>query len=403
MYCRVFLNEDTYFDIIFLDGQIKIEDYGLGIASVIKVSYENGRIEVSVIGKKIGYFSLGEEKPHYYENAYTTVTEIRSYMQALVNQANGIDNSDQTNNVVMLRKGTTDVVYHSQTELHTHFIEMLNGEEFIKILFTMCPDVMDVPIGEDGHLIGYLGKDDKGNRLSVMDCVAGLVPVSSVAALKLAKELEMPMTSQGLFDDLSDAISKRNNLVDYVARRLQETMYPDETIGNIKARIYVALLKCSLELLKSQGIKYTEISYSNDSTIKKMLELLGEDASKYIDFSMLLSANRNSFQNPSYVSETKKNLRKLLDKGLVRGFDLMGEEKPLSVNDHNFNLETSLASFLDYVVPLLNKHDDTVLRLHMGENQNSYTNPIDSLQLIEEVPPKINIKGTMHCGVKVLS
>ena len=66
----------------------------------------------------------------------------------------------------------------------------------------------------------------------------------------------------------------------------------------------------------------------------------------------------------------------------------MGEEKPLSANDFNFDIETSLASFLEYVVPLLNKYDNTVLRLHMGENQTSYTNPLDSLKLIKAVVKK---------------
>ena len=139
-----------------------------------------------------------------------------------------------------------------------------------------------------------------------MDYVVDHVPIISKRAVELAKELEVPIDGQGNFMDLSIANSKRNNLIDYAARVLKETRFQNETIGYIKARIFVEILKYALTVLKGQGIEYTEISYSNDSTIKKMFEILGEDASKYIDFSILLSANRNSFQNPTYVSETKK-------------------------------------------------------------------------------------------------
>ena len=403
---RFYLNEDVYFD-IFLndDGTYKVEDYGSGFADTVRVSYENGRLEVSALGKKIGHFSLESDHVFYYANHYTTALEIRSYNEARVRQKKGEDISDQIENVSRLRNGGIGISYHSQTEMHTHFIEMLSGEDFLKILFSMFSEVPDIPVGSDGHLIGHLGLDESGNRLPVEHYVTGFVPLGSNQALYLARELEVPMTKQHPFTELSAANSRRNNLIDYVAKQLKKTKYSDKSVGDIKAIIFSKLLVASLELLKAQGIKYTEISYSNDSTIKKMLALLDPEALELIDFSILLSANRQRFKNVAYVNETKKNLRNLLKRGLVRGFDLMGEEKPFDGNDFNYNDPTSIASFIDYVLPLLNGYEDSVLRLHMGENQDSYTNPLDSLRIIAEVvekhsltipPPYIRLGHAIH-------
>lgn len=403
---RLYLNEDVYFDIFFNDdGTYKVDDYGNGFADTVKVSYENGRIEVSALGKKIGHFSWESDHIFYYASYYTTGVEIRSYNDARARQKNSEDINDQIENVARLRKGGIGVSYHSQTEMHTHFIEMLPGEDFLNVLFSMFPEVPDIPVGEDGHLIGYLGIDEDGNRLPVEHYVNGFVPLGSNQALYLARELELPLTKQFPFTELSAANSRRNNLIEYVARQLKKTKYTDKSIGDIKAIIFSKLLVASLELLKAQGIKYTEISYSNDSTIKKMLALLDPEVLELIDFSILLSANRQRFKNVDYVKETKKNLRSLLKRGLVRGFDLMGEEKPFDGNDFNYKDPTSFASFVDYVVPLLNGYEDSVLRLHMGENQNSYTNPLDSLRIIAEVvekhtltipPPYIRLGHAVH-------
>lgn len=388
---RVNLNETTYFDVYLVDDQLVINDYQLGIKKLINLSYENGRVEISFLKKKIAYFSLDSEDVKYFNNSLVTSTEIRNVLEFITKS--GQDYDDYIRNAAILRKGEDTIQYSPETELHTHFMEMLSGEQFIDVLFSFVNDLCDgIPVDVSGHLIGFLGKDDSGNRIPVEQYITDYIPLDNKEIVnRLVQELELPMNGQSDFSHLSTALSKRNNLIDFVAKILKQKKYLDETIGNIKAVINVSLLKRSLEVLKEAGIVYTEISYSNDSTIKKMLALLGDDYKDYIDFSILLSANRNSFNNPTYVSETKKNLRKLLEKGLVRGFDLMGEELPLSVNDFDFNLSTSYASFIDYVVPLLSKYDDSVLRLHMGENQRSQTNPLGSLKVIKEVVKKYGL------------
>jgi len=76
---------------VYDDGTYKVEDYGNGFADTVRVSYENGRLEVSALGKKIGHFSLGTDHVFYYANHYTTALEIRSYNEARVRQKKGED------------------------------------------------------------------------------------------------------------------------------------------------------------------------------------------------------------------------------------------------------------------------------------------------------------------------
>ena len=383
----IYLNESTFFILTYIDGQYTINDFGDGVKYNIKVTDYNGELVVSYLDKPICYINTKEysEHPvHYYSNHLISSTEVRAVNGYEINKYYGRDTGDQVTNLVSLRHSNDPHPPVSPaTDLHTHFIEMLDGKDFISVILQ---HIDHLPVDYNGNLIGRL-QDDQGNFVQMEDLISKVVFSSETEELlKLSRELEVSLIGQREFMEISIANSKRNNLVTYAAKRLLERdEYSDLTLGKAKAIIYTDLLIKALEVLKGQGVEYTEISYSNDSTISKMLDLVKGKIPEGIRFNILLGADRRKLLKPGYANETIKNLRRLLKKGEVRGLDLMGEEEPFNGIDLDVNMPTSYAHLMNEAIPLLNQYPDSVLRLHMGENPQSVKNPVESLRVIKSV------------------
>ena len=384
------VNRELSFDLYMENGNFYIDDHNYNFGHMVKLDYAANRIDVSIMGRKIAYIDLINNKVVYLDNLITT-SEIR-----MTNEAMNYEKSDTLRqalirDIAYLRESKIDKKDRVRTELHTHFMEMLTGEQFLKVLFRF---VKRIPVDVNGRLIGHT-IDEDGQKVDFEKCIADFINKDDVIAWKkIASELSIPVKGQGTFADLSASNAKRNNLIDYVARELRGTITDDKiTLGEIKKTIYYFMLCDSLELLEKMGIKYVELSYSNDSTIRKILEYGAiKGFPKGIEFRFLLSANRQRFNNYAYVRETKKNLRTMMEKGMIAGFDLMGEELPLSENDKNFGDPCSFASFTYYALGLLNKYPNSIYRLHMGENRSSLINPVTSLEIIHKAVGELGIK-----------
>lgn len=372
------VNEEISFDLYYDNGKFYIDDHNFGIQKFVKLGHVEDRIDIFVLHKRIAYIDMQEEKIIQTGDVVTS-TELRAYHEIVKRGTQ--DEASQVlikdvSKVSQAEVGKRDKV---ETELHTHFMEMLTGEDFLGVILAF---VDSIPVDSEGHLIGHT-LDGEGKVIPFEECIGDFVPKHKCD--RLARELSLPVSGQRTFDDLSDALSRRNNLVDYAASVL-EKKNPGEESADYKKIVYYQLLIKSLEFLKRFGIKYVELSYSNEKTIQRILEY-GKihGYPEGIEFRFLLSANRQRFNNPRYVTQTKKRLRTMMDKGLIKGFDLMGEELPFSENDKKIEDPCSFANFINYALPLLNDFDGSVLRLHMGENRHSMANPITSLEIIDMI------------------
>ena len=375
------VNEELEFDLYLSPDGFSIDDHNLGFSKFVKLSVKDGKIVISVLHKEIASISIKDRKLEY-TGKIVTSTELREVAEAIKK-----DSEELLDEVALVGSKSVSSKSPVKTELHTHFMEMLTGKDFLEVLFNF---VDKIPVGRDGHLIGYT-LDSSGEVIPFMECIEGYVSKEDCA--HLISELSLPVNGQKDFSSLSGILTKRNNLVDYVAREMQNKINEEMSIGDVKKIIYYYLLIKSLEYLKKFGIEYVELSYSNDKTIKKILEY-GKRIGfpEGIEFNFLLSANRQRFNNPRYVSETKKSLRKMMEQGLVNGFDLMGEELPFSKSDYNVNDPCSFANFVNYALPLLNGYKGSILRLHMGENRRSMSNPLASLEIIDDIITKNSLK-----------
>lgn len=330
------------------------------------------------------------------------------------------------------------------TDLHTHFMEVLSGEEFLGIVL---------------EHIDYIGIDYEGNLCSTyprkesnprdLDNTGISRWYSKEEILNnyelynfIVKQLSLPVDKQVEFGEINKILNRRTALLDLIGyltnqdlidgiqipeRQLENAIR--KIISDTKSEIYFDMLIASLNTLKNQGVGYVEFSYSTHTTIQKMHKRLEGVNIKGIDFNFLLSENRNapgsSFReypiNPK-TGEPKRNknsvecnLRNMIKKGLVKGFDLMGLENPITANDYiGDSLEySSLYDKLEPVLKVLNSFNDDslVCRLHSGEIEyetdafDTKSNPEKTLEILDRIvennklqvpPPTIRIGHGLH-------
>lgn len=287
--------------------------------------------------------------------------------------------------------------YSIKTELHTHLIEILDGESFFQFLKDN-----DVKINFD---------------INTNMAVSGETSMEEIEANKemydsfLAK-LSLPFDKRSNFFDLEDVVSYRTSLFNIVSDNLNlsNPIREGEKANINRARALKRLLEYSLIYLKNQGIKYVEISYSNDSVLNTLETILDNDFYENIDgikFNFLLSTSRErkklEFKNSS------KGLKKALKGKIVTGFDIMGTETTIYDVDLIPNRDTSIYDKLEMILKVLveTEHQHPVFRLHSGEfaipvcdgNTEKLLDVIDRIAAIHNwiiPPPEIRIGHGLH-------
>lgn len=330
------------------------------------------------------------------------------------------------------------------TELHTHFMEVLNGEDFLNVVL---PYIEAVGFDENGNLIKTFPTSSVDPRYLDEDAVfvwkySNKILKDKALLEKLAMELSLPVDKQVSFLEINRVLTKRTALVDLAGYNIarNDILALDYNTRNLvgqiskkradaKVEVYVEILKKCLEVLKKDGIKYVEFSYSNPGTIKKIMEALNYYEHPDIKFSFLLSENRNRkgsdfcenyvVNKTNYEFEKKRNkasvecnLKKLLKLRYVKGFDLMGAETEILPKDNEKDSigADSLYDKLAAVLRVLNSFndDEIVCRLHAGEMveaKDLSSNPEKTLEIIDQIahyenllipPPSIRIGHGLH-------
>jgi len=290
----------------------------------------------------------------------------------------------------------------TRTELHTHLMGMLSTQAFLELLdffdcriFILGNEIVPSNIGAPGYSIKDIF-DDKNLYNIVFNSIS------------------VPSGSKVKYSYLGMMYDARNLLLKECYQQLA-VKHPYDDADRLKKKVFNAYYNLALQELIEQGVKYTEISYSNASVISSLS--IDPAFAKKIDVRFLLSSQRtNSMKS---FRSTKNNLNRQLAKTFtpqktsideevcipnqaVIGFDLMGEEHPISTSNNNID---ELYTILEMMVDTLHCYMGSVLRIHSGESPSCSKNTKILLQILHQIkhnkditipPPFVRIGHGIH-------
>ena len=392
----------------------KIRDFKLvylGLKKILKIS--NNKIE------RILPISTTEIRVlRAYYNALDELKSKKGITDFFKEIKNKIDIS--MNNMKSLNRKPWEDRQKIHTEFHTHFVEILNGQEFLDFVNRY---EINFPMNDNGDLdfengIEYSFKDvifngwDKKlaeslslrydevsdfNRLQIVNSFRDnlISRCSKKYALRLDEDREWLKTLDIIEDNKKKLTEKINDL-----QELKKTK-PRKYHGRINDSInrlnneltklknykatYSSSVVCNelfdecLSKLSSEGIKYAEISYCNEKRIKYISDMHRNDDRFKILFGMDRLKKTKEFDKMS------RDLESLLNDGLVIGADILGEEHSLDGGEYE-----EFKDKLEWILPVLHIHPNSVLRIHAGEFSESTENVYKTLKAIKEVSNKIN-------------
>ena len=436
---KININEYLYIDYDIIDGNIVIiNDHRAPKDSYYFRKVKNKYI-LELYGKAIGEIDINTG----IFNSYVNLTTFEVKNAASDKASKGLD-KDYVDNKKMFKKDNPHPDLDTTKELHTHFIEVLSGEELLKFVkeVGLIEDILvDKETGEIALMTEreYVRGDyneSKYLKIKIDDAIKDN---------KILEQLEAPIESQVDFQYLKDRLPVRQALLNYAIynyakhkkdkkyeklEKLEEDYEKEKEINNslkkdknkvreyeqskkklekldeqkqklydeLKQELYSELLFTSLDVLKKQGIKYVEFSYSGARTIKGIRRKIGKRKADGIEYKFLLSHERN--QKGTEFSRNCDFLIDLLENYSedVVGFDLMGQEKRITEEDKTDSKEecNTLYSKLKYVITKMlvgSRNNDTkpTLRLHAGEMfyEESASNPLMTLQILKSIEDEI--------------
>lgn len=283
----------------------------------------------------------------------------------------------------------------TNSELHTHLVGMLNGTEFLYFLKKSSVDMIHIPkpnmveYGSDNHLINE------------EDWILDLSSPTNMQIYNLLKAICIDPSERIDYNKLDEYYANRTEILKEVTKLYSEK----KGISKNQAEIYIynLFINESIRSLVRTGVKYVEISYSFTNRINFFK--IDSDLKDKIKCKFLLSTQRThplASTNPQTHTFERacKNLKSVLHGGNAVGFDIMGEETPLTDDELDYdNLENSFMRKLELIItsllstanPERKAYDTNTLRIHSGETKDSYDNTIKILRMIDEISKKNNI------------
>ena len=260
----------------------------------------------------------------------------------------------------------------TKTELHTHLMGMLPVTEFLEFIKSFGFNEVTFPLNDKEMLIDDL-----------------------IDNPRLLNYLFIPGWEQVDYFQLNTLYSYRTLLIKELISKYKER----EGISYKMAEkvIMNSFINACLRDLVNHGIKYVEISYSFTSRINNFV--IDDDLVDKIKCKFLLSTSRTnpcykdaSVSNNSFEASAK-DLVKVLKGGNGVGFDIMGEEIPMTLDELDpSNRLHSFKKKLELLFDVLFKYPDTTLRIHSGETPKSFNNTNYVLKMIDEISTEKGIK-----------
>ena len=433
---RANINEFLYIDFIYIDGKILvIRDRGIPKRSYKFVDRGNKFVLVCC-DKELGELDKDTGLYEGYKT-YITTNEIRNFN--LDRHFKGKHPAFKKNRRHFNKKKGKEVPY--PIELHTHFMEVLSEEEFLDVL----KGLDKIPLRKNGEIafcdvakvingleLIYKESDEKNAKIIEYEDLKWVPIKVALQKPDIFEQLRIPVGKQNKFLEIHKALMKRNGLLNLLSyknalkKRIPSATSPEKfelLQRKAKYSIYYKLLIKSLKVLEAQGIKYVEFSFSNISTLQSLITLIRDNKPQVgnIKFKFLLSAHRN--KDKVGFRKSMKKLSAILDQfPEIVGFDLMGQEQEIDMNDQERELNVNgdptcknLYGQLELVVRQLlatSAHIPT-LRLHAGEfyydkEDSKNNNPYFILLLLERIENLLkeekndpNFKLADHINIRI--
>ncbi len=269
----------------------------------------------------------------------------------------------------------------TRTELHTHLMGMLTANEFLKLLAKYSRYIY-WPINKT--------EDENSKYVSTDSLINNQ---EAIRAISIPKNEVRPY-EQGL----KELYRNRGELIKFVIKSFAIT----NNIDWKKAQeiIYNDYFNRGMRELIGHGVKYTEISFSDEEIIESLE--LDEEIKDNIHYSFLLCTRRYGKVGPA----KQEIIRKACQKGYAIGFDFMGFETPIEKIELNRTGTKSWYGKLDAVLEVLMDFSNSVLRIHSGEAVGTEENSEILFRIIDEIkkdrgygdfpPPELRIGHGVH-------
>ncbi len=380
------------------DGNISISTFPEILSEGITWENDNGRFFLYVFKSPFAIIYPQDPEPVVIRTNLTAV-ELRSAFVNL-NKMSFNERAIYINNISLLRNSTEkNAAIRNDTDLHTHFLEVLSGKEFMEVISRFTDEI---PVSDDATL--FLPKSgEKGMPVSLQEIIV------RGEWNRICEQLSIGIGGQVPFDYLFEVSSRRTSVINHAIERycVRNGKNPNDSKARDEARkdIYIAFLNKIIDVYKGMHVKYVELSYSTKNTIMAMVDYLetpeGQEKLKDFDLGFLYSVSRKVTMSSTKKDEKerekedkfkRKKISKqmeefefLIEHDYVDGFDFMGEEFGLTVADmKDMNDPKTFISIMNNVLRILNGKDK-VLRIHAGENYESRYNPLLSLQVIQKL------------------
>lgn len=285
----------------------------------------------------------------------------------------------------------------TKTELHTHLMGMMTAEGFVDFL-SQYLDCIYWPINEP------------------ISNATQTVPIASILNDKDAlNSLRIPHGEQVDYFTLDDRYSTRTELLKLAAHTTFSKLYDmlEDNYPNVsnedkrkiitqqaETTVYNDYINRSLQELVNQNVKYVEISYSNPRRIASFQ--ISQNLQDKITCKFLLSTDRS--RSTRNMKQSAKSLKKILTQGTSVGVDVMGQERPFSIEELDYNNSRSFQRKLEILFDELLQYDNTTLRIHSGEIP-APNNTLITLKMIDQIatkkgivipPPEIRVGHGLH-------
>ena len=401
---KVYINNYLYLEIEIKDDNavIRYTNCPMEAISIIK---DNEKVKIKVCNKEVFIYDFKEK--------HTEEPKVNLPTAEVINYAENVNsrgyNTAYVSNKESFEKSTEEGK-NLNAELHTHFMEVLSAEEFLNFLLKYI-DV--IPVNSSDIIVDCPIDSDKPTEIDESKVFEWVKIEDALKKPKIVEQLRVPTDRQVPFNKISEALYKRNSLIDYAGyikgqENIRKAINKTKAVANdikshFKKEIIADLLIESVKTLKDQGIEYVELSYSNSNHLESMIKKLREAKISGITVRFLLSERRDA-KAKIYRHNSREVQRLLNEYEEVVGFDVMGFEEEIldSEKEKTGNCKT-VYDRLRFTIEHLLESNRTkpTLRIHSGEifynrEGSPNNNPFLVLQILEEIEKDLQHEGIIE-------
>ena len=406
---RIKVNEYLYVDVIFNNNDVEVVSTNIP-EEALSFTRDIDGLYINCCNKEVAVIKI-PSKEVVLTNIVLTSTEVKNFSEDV--RARGYNTAFRSNRERFEKDRKEGIAY--PIELHTHFMEVLSAEEFLDVI---AEYIESIPVNSSNKIVDCPIDRDHPNRIDTSKVYKWISIEEAKKDPKILEQLRVPTDRQVEFKLLSEGLANRNSLIDlsgYVLSKDKLDKERDLTkadADNIKSRrkiaVFANMLFKSIEVLKEQGIKYVEFSYSNHNTLKTMISIMQATEIEGITVRFLLSENRSA--KAKLYRRNSREVKELLDTyPEVVGFDLMGlEEEIMPIEYSSTGKCKTLYDRLRFTIESLleSSRDKPTLRLHSGEifynrEGSLNNNPQFILEILKQIEDDLGINLSERLNIRI--